>query len=254
MRSCVRKGEREEARHRSWRKEPLREISSRSPPTHCTRCRRHVAACVRPNFAVRARERDERGVKGRGSERGEKKREAETHKRYIGAIKGDRQGHRGSEERDTDGRGRETEEAAIEWERYGLRGSERATGSSSGARETDGDGGESVTDIFPKRVWSKKGGGRGHAGLERARARERQRHTSLWWERGAVESGRDRGATRAVLPPIGNVASAPHPGQCRASSDGEFLRQCGFLSESRGAREGSFYNVPSTLVLFRGHS
>lgn len=75
------------------------------------------------------------------------------HGRYIGAIKGDRQGHRGSEERDTERRGRETEEAAIEWERYGLRGSEteREGDGTIERSERDGQrhGGESVTDVFP---------------------------------------------------------------------------------------------------------
>jgi len=75
----------------------------------------------------------------------EEKREV-AHKRYIGAISGDRRGHRGSEEKDTDRRGRETEEATIEWERYGFRGSETEreddTEPTGGARETDSDLGE----------------------------------------------------------------------------------------------------------------
>lgn len=63
--------------------------------------------------------------------------------------------------------------------------------------------------------------------VRRDREKERVEHsgTSASEREGArgeaQSSGGGRGATRAVLPPIGNVASAPHPGQCRARSDGE---------------------------------
>jgi len=88
---------------------------------------------------VRASETDT-ARKGVGA-REEKKRE-ETHKRYIGAIKGDRQGHRGSEERDTgsvEGRRKKWRSSGRDTNSLGARRSERTTGSSGGERETDSD-------------------------------------------------------------------------------------------------------------------
>lgn len=76
-------------------------------------------------------------------------------------------------------------------------------------KRIEGLDGESVTDVFRGKIeWRERIGK--HSGTSE---REREREAQL--------SGGDRGATRAVLPPIGNVASAPHPGQCRARSDGE---------------------------------
>lgn len=131
MRSCVRRGEREKAR-RTVRGE--RSLSAESPHAPL----RHTAQGVE-GTSPRVFDRISRPVctsetdAARKGAREEKKREVETRKRYIGAIKGDRQGHRGSEERDTGRRGRETEEAAIEWERYGFRGSETEREVDSGA-------------------------------------------------------------------------------------------------------------------------
>lgn len=114
-----------------------------------------------------------------------------------------------------------------------------------------------MTDVFPwLRLVSAEREGGTH-GVSRSRARETA--TTVGRSGGSeAQSGTGggiEGATRAVLPPIGNVASAPHPGQCRARSDGEFLRQCDFLSRSRAVlRDDSsvlltFGNVLSVLSL-----
>lgn len=114
-----------------------------------------------------------------------------------------------------------------------------------------------MTDVFPwLRLVSAECEGGTH-GVSRSRARETA--TTVGRSGGSeAQSGTGggiEGATRAVLPPIGNVASAPHPGQCRARSDGEFLRQCDFLSRSRAVlRDDSsvlltFGNVLSVLSL-----
>ena len=111
MRENERKREREREREKEARRNtPVEKGASpwnllhaplRHTPTHCTRCRRHVVACIRPNFAARKRERDGRDRQTERErekekvricmlcekERERKKRVVDAYKRYIDASK-----------------------------------------------------------------------------------------------------------------------------------------------------------------------